>query len=125
MAALTTPAVGLVGGIYGMGGGAVIAPALVAAGHRIARVAPAALAVTLVTSIAGIAAFQAIAWLDAGPDTIGPDWALGLSMGAGGLLGGALGVRLARRLPERLLRRALGLMAVAVGLRYLVQAVLG
>ena len=40
-------AVGLVGGIYGIGGGAVIAPALVAAGHRIARVAPAALAVTL------------------------------------------------------------------------------
>ena len=68
VAALTTPAVGLVGGIYGIGGGAVIAPALVAAGHRIARAAPAALAVTLVTSIAGIAAFQAIAWLDADPD---------------------------------------------------------
>jgi uncharacterized membrane protein YfcA len=123
--ALLAGGVGLVGGIYGIGGGAVIAPALVAAGHRIARVAPAALTVTLVTSMAGIAAFEVASLLDAGPDTIGPEWALGLSMGAGGLLGGALGVRLARRVPERLLRRTLGLLVLAVALRYLVQAVLG
>ena len=38
---------------------------------------------------------------------------------------GALGVRLSRRVPERLLRRTLGLLVIAVGLRYLVQALLG
>jgi uncharacterized membrane protein YfcA len=113
--------VGLIGGLYGIGGGAVIAPALAAAGHRMARVVPAALTVTLATSFAGIAAFEAIALLKPGPDTIGPDWILGLAMGVGGLLGGALGVRVTRRLPERLLRRVLGLLVLGVGLRYLVQ----
>jgi uncharacterized membrane protein YfcA len=118
-------AVGVVGGLYGIGGGAVIAPALAAAGHRMARVVPAALMVTLATAVAGIAAFEAIALLKPGPDTIGPDWILGAAMGAGGLLGGALGVRLTRRLPERLLRRVLGLLVLGVGLRYLVQLVAG
>ena len=44
--------VGVVGGIYGIGGGSVLGPMLVGAGLAVARVGPAALASTLVTSIA-------------------------------------------------------------------------
>jgi len=44
--------VGVVGGIYGIGGRSVLGPMLVGAGLAVARVGPAALASTLVTSIA-------------------------------------------------------------------------
>ncbi|MCU0308964.1 MAG: sulfite exporter TauE/SafE family protein [Thermoleophilia bacterium] len=110
--------VGVVGGLYGIGGGALLAPALVMGGHAIRRAAPAALTVTLVTSVAGIAVFEAVALATADPDTVGPDWALGLAMGAGGLVGGYLGARYGRRVPERALRRVLGVVVLAVALRY-------
>src|SRR6185369_17225909 len=44
--------VGCVGGIYGIGGGSILAPVLIGAGRPAADVAPAALASTFVTSIA-------------------------------------------------------------------------
>ena len=43
-------------------------------------------------------------------------------MGAGGLLGGYVGAGLQPRLPEAVLRRGLGILALALGVRY---AVLG
>jgi uncharacterized membrane protein YfcA len=57
-----------------------------------------------------------------GGDDLAPDWALGVGMGLGGLAGAYLGARLQTRLSEDLLRRGLGLLALALGLRY---AVLG
>ncbi len=51
--------VGLIGGIYGIGGGTIIAPFLVAVlGMSIYRVAGAALIATFVTSIVGVATFE-------------------------------------------------------------------
>ena len=47
--------VGCVGGIYGIGGGSILAPILISFGRSPREVAPATLAATLVTSIAGIA----------------------------------------------------------------------
>jgi uncharacterized protein len=117
--------VGVVGGLYGIGGGAVLAPLLVAGGRAVHRVAPAALATTLATSVAGVVLFDLIALAEPGPNTIGPDWALGVSMGLGGLAGGLLGARLAPRLPERLLRRLLGFLALGVAIRYAVVALSG
>ena len=40
-------------------------------------------------------------------------------MGVGGLLGGYVGAGLQPRLPEALLRRGLGVLALALGVRYL------
>ena len=49
---LLAAAVGCVGGIYGIGGGSILAPILIGSGRRAAEVAPAALASTFVTSVA-------------------------------------------------------------------------
>jgi uncharacterized membrane protein YfcA len=46
--------VGVVGGVYGIGGGSLLGPMLVGAGLSVAWVAPAALASTLVTSTVGV-----------------------------------------------------------------------
>ena len=46
--------VGCVGGIYGIGGGSILAPVLIGSGRSPKEVAPAALASTFVTSVAGV-----------------------------------------------------------------------
>ena len=46
--------VGIVGGIYGIGGGSILGPILVGSGMAVSVVAPAALASTFVTSIVGV-----------------------------------------------------------------------
>jgi uncharacterized membrane protein YfcA len=51
-------AVGTVGGIYGIGGGSLLAPTLLAAGYSAYQVAPATLTATFMTSIAGIISYQ-------------------------------------------------------------------
>jgi uncharacterized membrane protein YfcA len=109
--------VGTVGGIYGIGGGSILGPILVGLGFSVFEVAPAALAATFLTSIAGVLVF---ALLSLGNNDVAPDWTLGISMGLGGLAGAYLGARLQTRLPEELLRRGLGLLALALGLRYAV-----
>jgi uncharacterized membrane protein YfcA len=114
-------AVGAVGGIYGIGGGSILGPILVAAGISIYEVAPAALAATFLTSIAGVAAFALLSVVAAG--AVAPEWDLGLAIGVGGLAGGWCGAALQPRLPEALLRRGLGLIALALGVRYAVLAV--
>ena len=49
--------VGIVGGIYGIGGGSILGPILVGSGMAVSVVAPAALASTFVTSIVGVLTF--------------------------------------------------------------------
>ncbi|MET3961099.1 putative membrane protein YfcA [Marmoricola sp. OAE513] len=113
--------IGMVGGIYGIGGGSILGPLLVGAGFAVTRVAPAALASTWVTSITGVLTYAVLALHT--PGTIAPDWGLGIAAGVGGLAGGYVGARLQPRLPERALRALLGLLAFAVGVLYVVQAV--
>src|ERR1700689_1501687 len=52
--------VGTVGGIYGIGGGSILAPILLAVGYSAYEVAPAALAATFLTSIGGIVTYQVL-----------------------------------------------------------------
>jgi uncharacterized protein len=113
--------VGCAGGIYGIGGGSLLAPILLAAGFSAYEVAPATLAATFLTSIAGITTYEALQLAHGG--TIAPDWALAAWLGAGGLLGSYLGARLQRRLPEVAIRRLLGLIACLVAVRYLQESV--
>jgi uncharacterized protein len=108
--------VGAVGGIYGIGGGSVLAPVLIGSGRPSAEVAPDALASTFVTSIAGVVTFVVLSAHHHGP--IAPDWTIGIALGMGGLAGGYLRARLQPRLPESLIRRVLGLVVLAIGVSF-------
>ncbi|NCC26393.1 MAG: sulfite exporter TauE/SafE family protein [Deltaproteobacteria bacterium] len=91
--------VGIVGGIYGIGGGSIIAPFFITFfGLPVYIVAGAALMGTFVTSIAGVAFYQAIAPLY--PDlSVAPDWVLGALFGLGGMAGMYLGARCQKLVP--------------------------
>jgi uncharacterized membrane protein YfcA len=110
----------MVGGIYGIGGGSLIGPFLAGRGLPMAQVAPAALASTFVTSVAGAGTYGLLALTTTGD--IAPQWTLGLLCGLGGLIGGYLGARLQPHLPETALRLLLGVLAIALAVLYLIQA---
>ncbi|MBG0563842.1 sulfite exporter TauE/SafE family protein [Actinoplanes aureus] len=110
---------GVIGGIYGIGGGSLLGPMLAGRGTPMSQIAPAALASTFVTSIVGAGTYGILALTTSGD--IAPHWFLGLLCGAGGLLGGYLGARLQPRLPERTLRLLLGVLATALAVFYLIQ----
>jgi uncharacterized membrane protein YfcA len=114
--AIVAALVGCVGGIYGIGGGAILAPILIGSGRSPAKVAPATLASTFVTSVAGVLTFLVLATHHHG--SVAPDWGVGIALGIGGLLGGYSGARLQPRLPESAIRRLLGLLVLAIGIRY-------
>jgi uncharacterized protein len=120
---LTTPvlagiavAVGCVGGIYGIGGGSILAPVLIGSGRSPTEVAPATLASTFVTSVAGVVTFLLLSTRHHG--SVAPDWSVGVALGVGGLVGGYTGARLQPHLPETLIRRVLGLLVLGIGIRY-------
>ncbi|MFJ7328406.1 TSUP family transporter [Streptomyces cyaneofuscatus] len=114
-------AVGVAGGIYGIGGGSLLGPILVGRGVPVAKVAPAALAATFVTSVVGAGTYALLSLTTTGD--IAPYWSLGLACGLGGLCGGYLGARLQPRLPETALRLLLGVLALGIGGLYAIQIV--
>jgi uncharacterized protein len=110
-------AVGCVGGIYGIGGGSILAPVLIGSGGKPAEVAPAALASTFVTSVAGVITFLILSVGHQG--AVAPDWPTGIALGVGGLAGAYTGARVQSRLPDVLIRRLIGVVVIAIGARYL------
>ncbi len=112
--------VGVIGGIYGIGGGSILGPTLVGIGFTVLEVAPAALAATFLTSAVGVLTYLLLAL--GGRGGIAPEWPLGVGMGVGGLAGAYIGARLQARFPERLLRRGLGALALGLGLFYAIKA---
>jgi uncharacterized protein len=110
-------AVGCVGGIYGIGGGSILAPILIGVGRRPSDVAPAALASTFVTSVAGVITFTILSIHQQG--AVAPDWPTGVALGVGGLAGAYTGARIQSRLPDILIRRLVGILVIAIGARYL------
>jgi uncharacterized protein len=112
---------GAVGGIYGIGGGSILGPILAGRGTPLTHIAPAALAATFLTSIAGAGTYGVLALTTTGD--IAPHWTLGLLCGAGGLIGGYLGARLQSYLPERALRLLLGTLATMLAALYVIQSV--
>jgi uncharacterized membrane protein YfcA len=115
--------VGTIGGIYGIGGGSLLAPILLALGYSAYEVAPATLTATFLTSIGGIITYVVLAATQGG--AISPNWVLGAFLGAGGFAGSYLGARLQRHLPERALRQLLGVIACLVAARYIQTGVQG
>lgn len=110
--------VGIIGGAYGIGGGAIIAPFCIGLFRLpVYIVAGAALVGTLVTSAFGIALY---ALLPAPADVpTDPDWLLGLLFGAGGFAGIYAGARLQKFVPEKLLKSGLGIFLLVLALNYL------
>ncbi|MFZ5785037.1 MAG: TSUP family transporter, partial [Acidobacteriota bacterium] len=106
---------------YGIGGGAIMAPFLVSVfGLPVYTVAGAALAGTLVTSVAGVAFYQLLAPYVPHLD-VAPVWGIGLLLGIGGLAGTYIGARLQKHLPAALIKWMLVLIIVATATLYLVQ----
>ena len=68
------------------------------------------------TSIAGVITFVILSTEQSA--TVTPDWGVGLALGVGGLFGGYTGARLQPHLPETAIRRLLGVLVLAIGLRY-------
>jgi uncharacterized membrane protein YfcA len=108
--------VGCVGGIYGIGGGSILAPILVASGGPSTDVAPATLSSTFITSVAGVITFLILSANHHG--LIAPDWPIGIALGLGGLFGSYTGARLQPHFPDTLIRRTLGVLVLAIGIRY-------
>ena len=115
--------VGLIGGIYGIGGGAIIAPFCVAVlGLPIYTVAGAAMAGTFITSIAGVMYYYILAASGiAGGAAVTPDWMLGVLFGVGGLLGTYVGARVQKFLPDRVIKVILTVLIMFVATSYISQ----
>ncbi|HUI54297.1 MAG TPA: sulfite exporter TauE/SafE family protein [Bryobacteraceae bacterium] len=115
--------VGVIGGIYGVGGGAIIAPFAVTSMRVPAKViAGPAMLGTFITSLAGVASFEFLQRAHAGGAVAaGPDWMLGLFFGAGGFLGSYCGARLQKHLPERWIRLSLAILVLAIASSYAAQ----
>jgi len=108
--------VGTVGGVYGIGGGAIMAPLCVAVFRLpVHRVAGAVLFATFVSSVAGVGFYSLVPVMG---QVAPPDWGLGLLFGLGGLAGTYLGARIQRFLPERWIKVFLGGIVLAVAGRY-------
>lgn len=117
---LLSLAVGVVGGIYGIGGGSIIAPFFVTIfGLPVYTVAGAALMGTFVTSVAGVAFYQVIAPYY--PEmSVAPDWILGLLFGSGGTAGMYLGARCQIFVPAKAIKWMLAGIILLTASKYIV-----
>lgn len=114
---LLSLAVGVVGGAYGIGGGAILAPFWVAVFHLpVHTVAGASLLGTFITSCAGVLFYT---FLPSGVAATAPDWTLGALFGVGGLAGIWCGAGLQKHLPPRTIKLILGILISLVALRYI------
>ena len=111
--------VGIVGGVYGIGGGAIIAPFFVAFFRLpVYTIAGAALMGTFVTSVAGVIFYHAIAPFYPGL-SIAPDWLLGVLFGLGGMAGMYLGARCQKYVPAAVIKWMLAVIIVFTALKYI------
>lgn len=113
--------VGIIGGIYGIGGGAIIAPFLMTFfGLPVYAVAGAALMGTFVTSVAGVTFYTAIAPLY--PQlSVAPDWLLGILFGLGGMAGMYLGARCQKYVSGKHIKWMLVVILLGTSIKYIVE----
>jgi hypothetical protein len=113
--------VGIIGGIYGIGGGAIIAPFFVTFFRLpVYTVAGAALMGTFVTSVAGVIFYQAIAPFYPNM-SVAPDWLLGILFGLGGLGGMYLGARFQKFVPAKAIKWMLAGIIVLTATKYILE----
>ena len=110
--------VGIVGGVYGIGGGSIIAPFFVTFFRLpVHTVAGATLMGTFITSIAGVAFYQMIAPFFPAM-SVAPDWGLGLLFGLGGMAGMYLGAYCQKYVSATLIKWMLTGIIMLTAIRY-------
>ncbi|MGD8961681.1 MAG: sulfite exporter TauE/SafE family protein [Desulfobacterales bacterium] len=111
--------VGIIGGVYGIGGGSIIAPFLITfLGLPVYAIAGAVLLGTFVSSLAGVTFYSLIPVNGA---VAAPDWLLGILFGVGGLLGMYLGARAQKHVPARWIKLMLAGVITFVASKYILQ----
>lgn len=115
--------VGIVGGIYGIGGGAIIAPVFVAIFHLpVYTIAGACLLGTFLTSFVAVLFYHAIAPFY--PNlVVAPDWLLGALFGFGGMIGMYLGARAQKFVPAKIIKWILAFVLISTALRYVLPVI--
>lgn len=115
--------IGVVGGAYGIGGAAIVAPFLLTFfGLPVYTIAGATLTANFVTSIAGVLFYVLMApfYKNTGI-SISPDWGLGILLGLGGFMGIYLGAVTQRYFPARLIKVTLALISLLLALKYILK----
>jgi uncharacterized membrane protein YfcA len=111
--------VGIIGGIYGIGGGAILAPFFITLFHLpVYAVAGAALMGTFITSIAGVVIYQVLDFYYTGM-SVAPDWHLGFLFGLGGFCGMYLGARCQKYVSVKMIKIVLSLCVFIVSAKYI------
>lgn len=114
--------VGVIGGVYGVGGGAIIAPFIVSFfGLPVHTIAGATLLGTCVTSVGGVIFYSLAAMYHLRPElTVAPDWLLGFLFGIGGLVGMYLGAAAQKYVSASIITPLVAVLVAGLGLSYVV-----
>ena len=111
--------VGIVGGVYGIGGGSIIAPLLITLFKLpVYAIAGAVLLGTFTSSAAGVAFYSLI---PLNGEVAQPDWMLGILFGAGGLLGMYFGAKMQKYVSEKWIKLILGIIVFIIASRYVLK----
>ena len=113
--------VGIIGGIYGIGGGAIIVPFLVSFFRLpIYTVSGAALMGTFTTSVAAVIFYQILSNFYTGV-SVAPDWLLGLLFGLGGAAGVYLGAVTQKYFHARVIKYILVTFLMFTAVNYIIE----
>ena len=111
--------VGIIGGVYGIGGGSIIAPFLITFFKLpVYTIAGAVLLGTFTSSVAGVAFYSLI---PINGTVAGPDWMLGILFGVGGLLGMYFGAKMQKHISEKWIKLVLGIIVFIIASRYILR----
>ena len=115
--------VGIIGGVYGIGGGSIIAPFLITLFKLpVYTIAGAVLLGTFASSAAGVAFYSLIPVNGA---VAAPDWMLGILFGIGGLLGMYFGAKMQKYISEKWIKLILGIIVFIISSRYILRFISG
>ena len=111
--------VGIVGGVYGIGGGSIIAPFCITFFKLpVYTIAGAVLLGTFTASAAGVTFYS---FIPLNGEVAPPDWMLGILFGAGGLLGMYFGAKMQKYIPEKRIKLVLGIIVFIIAFRYILR----